>query len=363
MGKKIGVCTIHSTFNYGALLQAYATVQYLNSIGHNVELVNYVNKYIDDQLKISYKQDGKAIGYLKTFIRNVFFGRLKYAGMALKNVDQLCPYSSIKYRDIKEFENAKYDILVSGSDQVWNPNVTGEFDPFFFLLRGQAKKRVSIASSLGSYKIKEKDIPFLQEALSNYDYISVREKFAKDQLQQFVKKEIKILMDPTFLLDKNFWINNFAIKSKYSNKTQPYILTYFAGGNKEKHRKIIREYKEKTGLPVWTIQYSNYTWKESSKKILGASIEDFVALIANADLVITDSFHGTAFSLNLERNFISLTNENPVRVRAILSLINIENRIDMSVDDYCEVNYNIVSDILNIYRDDSRKWVMDAINR
>ena len=361
MNKKIGVCTIHSTYNYGALLQAYATVEYLKGIGYDAELVNYVNPYIDEQLNISYKQDGKMSGYIKTLIRNICFGRLKYAHRALKNVEQFCTLSKVKYRNADEFKKAKYDVLVSGSDQVWNPSVTGKFDPVFFLIGAPTEKRISIASSIGSYKIKEDDIPFLKEAFSNYDYVSVREQFAKNQLQCFVKNEIKVLMDPTFLLDKEYWTKNLIVKSQYAKKTQPYILTYFAGGDKSKHRKLISEYKEKMNLPVWSIQYSNYTWKETSKKILGATMEDFVALISNADLIITDSFHGTAFSLNLGKNFVSLTNENPVRVRYILNLLNLNNRIDMLPENYYPVDYRQVSKLIDIYREDSRKWIDEAI--
>ena len=91
-------------------------------------------------------------------------------------------------------------------------------------------------------------------------------------------------------------------------------------------------------------------------------MEDFVALIANADLVITDSFHGVAFSVNLEKNFVALTNKaNPVRVKALLDKLGISERIDMSVADYHNVNYKEVTPKLEKLRDASVEWVLNAV--
>ena len=122
------------------------------------------------------------------------------------------------------------------------------------------------------------------------------------------------------------------------------------------------EYSKKLGIPVWSIQYSNYNWKETDKKILGASVIDFIALIKNASLVLTDSFHGVAFSVNLEKNFVALTNrQNPSRVREFLKKMNLNDRIDMNSDNYHEVDYQKVNDKLIAMRNDSLDWIFKAI--
>ena len=134
------------------------------------------------------------------------------------------------------------------------------------------------------------------------------------------------------------------------------------GGNKNKYRQKIKEYADKLQLPVLTIQYSNYYWKESNKKILGASIADFIALIKNADLVLTDSFHGVAFSVNLGIDFVALTNtENPIRVKEFLTKIELEERIDMSSDTYTSIDYEDVSRKIELMRKDSAEWLLNAI--
>ena len=362
MSKTIGIMTIHTTFNYGAVLQAYATQAFFNKSGYDAELIDYTNKHIQEQLKLSYKQDGKFKGYIITFIRNTLFGRLHYYKKAFKNIRKICKFSDSKYNTLTDLEKARYDVLVAGSDQLWNPLISGEIDPAFLLQFGTANKRISVASSLGSSSLSEMDRKLMRDCLKEFDYISVREQFAKDQLQPLTEKPIEVLLDPTLLLSKQYWFDSVVSRSAFSNKKQPYIVTYFAGGNKGSHRKIISEYAAALNLPVWTIQYSNYTWKESSKKILGASMEDFVALIANADLVITDSFHGVAFSVNLEKNFVALTNKaNPVRVKALLDKLGISERIDMSVADYHNVNYKEVTPKLEKLRDASVEWVLNAV--
>ena len=359
---KIGIMTIHTTFNYGAVLQAYATEELLNGLGYDAELVDYTNNHIQEQLKLSYKQDGKMKGYFVSFVRNTFFGRLMYYKRAFRDIRSICNFSKKKYHTIEELNQTNYDVLVAGSDQLWNPVITGELDEAFFLQFGQPQKRISLASSMGSSKFSESDLEKVKKYLNIFNSISVREQFAKEQLDKLTEKKIKVLLDPTLLLNKNEWLCKVVSRSRYADCNEKYIVTYFAGGNKSSHREIIRQYSELLNLPVWTIQYSNYTWKESSKKILGASMEDFVALIANAQLVITDSFHGVAFSVNLQKNFVALTNKaNPVRVRALLDNLDIPERIDMSIDQYHEVDYSKVSPKLNMLREDSIRWVCDAI--
>lgn len=360
--KKIGIVTIHTDFNYGAVLQAVATQKIFELNGYDAEIIDYENPVISEQSRLMYKQDGKMKGYLITFIRNTIFGRYFFYKKAIKDLDLYRKKSAKKYHTLEELNTVSYDILVAGSDQIWNPIISRGIDAAFLLQFGKPKKRISISSSMGSYQLNEDEKKMFQNALSAFSMISVREEFAQRQLQPFVSQEIKVLLDPTLLLDKKTWWENFAKNSKYANCKTKYIVTYFVGGDKGKYRKTIAEYSKKLGLPVWTIQYSNYTWKESDKKILGASIIDFIALIANAELVITDSFHGVAFSVNMGSNFVALTNsDNPIRVKELLINLGLEDRIDMAVAKYYPVEYIKVHNKLETMRTDSKAWIIKAI--
>lgn len=361
--KKIGIVTIHTDFNYGAVLQAVATQKFLELKGYDAEIVNYENPIIAEQSKIAYKQGNKLAGYVLTFIRNVFFGRYFYYKRAIKNLDKYRKKSKTKYYDLDDLNKVQYDILIAGSDQIWNPIISRGIDPVFLLQFGYPEKRISISSSIGSYCLNDTDKEIFSKALSGFSAIGVREEFAREQLQPLVSEKIKVLCDPTLLLDRKIWWNNYGKKSKYADIKQKYIVTYFVGSNKGKYRPTISKYAKKLNLPVWTIQYSNYYWKESDKKIVGASIIDFIALIANAQLVITDSFHGVAFSLNMGVNFVALTNsENPVRVQELLNKLDESDRIDMKVEDYQDLNKDKIQQKLNKIRNDSIDWILNAID-
>lgn len=359
---KAGIVTIHTDFNYGAVLQAVATQKFLELNGVNAEIIDYENKEIAKQFKLFYKQGKTLFGYGVTLVRNVFFGRFFYYKHAIKNLDSYRKKTKIKYITIDDLKNVDYDLLIAGSDQIWNSEITGELDPVFLLDFGQRSKKISLATSMGSHILSDEEKEKFRAVLRQYSAISVREKFAKCQLDKLTSKKVKVLLDPTLLLNKTVWWREFARYSKYANKREKYILTYFVGGDKFKYRKQISEYSNKMHLPVWTIQFSNYQWKESDKKILGASIIDFVALISNAELVITDSFHGVAFSVNMERDFVALTNrENPIRVREFLEAIELDDRIDMSITEYSKINYDKPRILLEDLRCDSEEWIKSVL--
>ena len=224
--KRIGIMTIHTTYNYGAVLQAYATQAFFNSHGYDAELINYTNPFIQEMLKLSYKQDGKWIGYIKTFIRNTVFGRLHYYKNGFSRIDEICKFSK-RYETIDELNTVKYDVMVAGSDQLWNPLISGKLDPVFFLQFGEAEKRISVASSLGSYTLKDSEKEEIRRYFRDFEHISVRELFAKIQLESLTDRQIKVLMDPTLLLTREFWKQNIISRSQYKDKKEKYIVTYF----------------------------------------------------------------------------------------------------------------------------------------
>lgn len=360
--KKVGIVTIHTDFNYGAVLQAVATQKFFELNGYDAEIIDYENEVISQQSKLFYKQDGKIKGYFITFIRNTLFGRYFYYKKAIKYLDNYRKKSQRRYYTIEELENAPYEVLISGSDQIWNPVISRGLDAAFLLEFGKGKKKISVATSIGSYVLNQKECDRFRVALKSFDSISVRENHAKEQLQPLVDKNIKVLLDPTLLINRTIWWNKLAQDSKYVKKGEHYILTYFVGRDKSKYRPTLKSYAEKLKIPVWAIQYSNYNWKEIDKKILGASISDFIALIGNADLVITDSFHGVAFSVNLGVNFVALTNtENPIRVKEFLEKLKLEDRIDMLPDNYKMIIYEEINNKLELMRKDSSAWLLNAI--
>lgn len=364
---KIGLVTFYKSYNYGAWLQAYATEKFLQMNNYDVEIIEYCNKFESDKLKYSYKEKGKYIGYITSLLKSILFGKVRYYRKGFKKYLNVYYYlSQKKYSDIKQLKNVKYDILIVGSDQVWNPEITNGLDDVFLLNFGQAKKRISIASSMGSKALSEEDRNVLVQRLNRFDAISVREQFAKDYLQNDVSKDIKVVLDPTFLLESKVWKSTIAKDSKYFNVKDKYILTYFV--SKEKNSEaciaLIDEYSKAFGLPVWSIQFSSFFSKGVDKKILGASIADFIALIMNAELIITDSFHGTALSINMNKNFVSYKNsENPIRTYNLLEKLGLLKRINMRCSEFESIDYSEANSRLEVVRKDTQDWILMELNK
>lgn len=359
--KKIGVITFHRSISYGACLQAYATVAFLNANGYDSELIDYTNGYEQRFTKAIYKEGSHWSSYITTFIKNWLLGKKHYLRKAFGNPQARYPLSAKRYTSLSQMQDVAYDAMVVGSDQVWSRHITDGLDKAFLLQFGKAKKRISVASSLGSVELTKEELSNFQEAFQDFSAISVREEYAKQQLQPLTEKPIKLLADPTFLLSKEDWLARLAAKSKYNNPRGKYILTFFLAAD-DTYNQRVQQYAKQMGLPVWSIQSTIVKRIQCDKQILGATIEDFIALIANAQVVMTDSFHGAALSLNLEKDFVAFKNKgNPVRVMNLLNILGISDRLDMTVDHYCQVDYPAVNSLLRPIREDSKQWILDSL--
>lgn len=358
----IGVVTFHRAYNYGVCLQAFATTYFLKEQGFCVELIDYTNPYEQRIQKWSYKENNRISGYLTSLLKNLLLGKKRYYQRGFGHIAQCYPLTRQRYTHKAQLDALEYDVLIAGSDQIWNAQITNGIDDVFLLRFGHAKRRISIASSMGSSTLTQAERQLFQAALTSFQAISVREDFARQQLQPLTDTPVQTLMDPTFLLDRAAWLRCMGQTSKYAGTTERYILTYLIAPDKNAYRARVKAYADKLNCPVWTIQYSNYTWKESNRKILGATPADFIALMANAELVLTDSFHGTAFSVNLRRNFVAFTHStNPVRVRTLLQRIGLDDRLDMPAEHYRPVDYTDCNPRLAALQAEQKAWVLAAV--
>lgn len=295
MIKKIGVVTWNGSFNYGTNLQAYALCKYLESEGHHID---FVVPSIPDVAK-----QGLFVN-LKFFILKL----MSYAG--LKKNYRLPQY--IRIRDFlkKEFyyvdwyklsqqEKLSYDLIFTGSDQIWNPNVLQTFYLLDFV--PDSIKKYSYASSLGVTTLEEKTITLYRKYLSRFSKLSVREQQGVDLLRKFLNKDVLRVPDPTFLLTKEQW-GNIAKPVKID---KPYILCYFIGDNVENWNSSI-SISQKRNIPIVAIRALEAKYiPDNIKKVEGIGPLEFLYLIKNASLICTDSFHGMVFSLIFNKEFLS----------------------------------------------------------
>lgn len=363
---KIGIATIHhAKFSYGAYLQAIAMVKLCRNFSDDVEIINYENVYEQTELKTNNVSAIKKIRqYANFYARMHLYGMKKNLYRDSTKLDSLYGCVTKKYYSFSELRNLQYDVLVCGSDQIWNPEIMGEIEPFFMLDFGKAKRRISYAASMGSYEINEKEKALFSGYLKKFTAISVREEHAKRQLQGLTDKKIQVVSDPTLLLNRNDWEGYFPDELNQKEKgIQKYILCFFVWDGISIYMEEVKKYAKEIGLPIWNIQAHSKRANGVDQVIQAPTVGEFLRLMDNAELIITNSFHGVAFSLNFNKKFIPILNmKNPTRVKNLLCYLGLEQLIDadpkevMNMIDYQQVNIK-----MHHLRDKSYQWLKNAI--
>ena len=259
------------------------------------------------------------------------------------------------------------DAVITGSDQVWNSNLTGGLDDVYTINFGSNKlKRISYAASLGKNKIEENLQKEYKDKLSRIDKISVREESAKEALNKLLpNKEIEVVLDPTLLLTKDEW--NKKINKNNSEK-EKYILSYIVENNPE-HTRIVDELSKNTGLKV-----IHFEKKKKYNRVLRSAYIDgpieFINLIKNAEYVVTTSFHATVFSIIFNKKFWVVPHKTTgSRVTDLLDKFEISNRAIQSLEAFNkkkydeEIDYKKVNKILEKEREKTIRWLTNAIEK
>lgn len=352
--KKIGIITIHSDIHYGAALQSCALAKFLSE--------KYFARIIDYR-KIPTNLPN--FSPLKMFIYN-----LRSAKRTFRYRRFVKPFLSNKrYNSLDELMNSfseDFDIIITGSDQVWNPKVGGVegLNPAYFNAFAPIEKykKISYASSVGNYSFNDKEKDFVNKWLSEYSHISTRESYGKDQLEKILNKEVALVLDPTLLLNKKDWLDI----SKPVKINEKYVLVYNVGSTIEKDAKYAREIADKNNWKVVFMSIKLTKDPNIDINIPHCGPEEFVWLFANAEFIVTSSFHGVAFSLNLEKQFINVYNpKSPQRIQELLEKMNLEERSIKSIEDIKiseeRINYIEVSPTLDKHRASSIKYLINAI--
>jgi len=369
--KLISIITRHAVLNYGSRLQSYALQCCIENLGHKAEVINFVHEYE--------KNRGSILWEFKSLLKNnnIIESLLKCIFIVISQRKMNKRFASFNKRlnltktyDSKSlFQNPpQADIYCTGSDQVWNNDLNKKylgFEPVYFLEFAKDKKCISYAASFGKHNFNAEELDFIGKYCGKYKAISVRESSGVKILEKAgIKNSIHVL-DPTFLLTKSEWVSI----AQETNIEEKYILVYFLYGGYKDVLSYAIELSKKTNLPI--IHFSTYLHHyavRNSKFIFCPEVEKFISLFNNAEYIVTNSFHGTAFSINLNKQFFAVYPKfNPSRLSSILELTNLENRniakfADLDVALNNPVDYSIVNEILRAEREKSIDFLRSAIN-
>lgn len=365
--KKVGIMTLFNCYNYGAVLQAYATYKYIKILGYeNVQLIDYENEYESKSKKtFRFIFNGNIKSVIKKFVQLVILGKNRNLKKAFKSFCDNLEKSGKKYKNFEELRNSNYDILISGSDQIWNPVIFGDIDRAFLLDFSDTAEKIAISSSAGSYVYSPEEKEEVVQCLSKYKGISVREETLKKQLEDRIKN-IFVSVDPTLLLSEKEWCDSLSSNNKYNETDSDYVLLYIVDANLKTYMSEIRKLKAKIKKDFWLITPYKYKMECIDKNVVKVTPNDFISLIKNASMVITNSFHGVIFSSNFNKKFIALENhKNPVRARDYLTKIGIPEIIVKNEEDAEKLDINNLK--LDYHKrieeivDKTKKWIGDQI--
>ena len=357
---RVGILTFHDAHNYGAVLQAYALKKYIQKIdGVDATVINYHHHNIPDGFPRKRKIEKITLSHIAKHIYSSKDHNLRWNkfNMFIRN---LIDNKTEVYTCEEDLEKLNIDIWICGSDQIWNTDITRGFNKGFFLDFETDGKKVSYAVSMGIPKLEEKYEEQFKKSLNKIDCISVREETLREYAQGFTDKIVHKVVDPTLLLDAEEYdelIKENQIKEKY--------LLIYALGPDERLTKIANKIANNKGLKI--IELNDFKKKNYfCEQISNAGPEEFVTLIKNADAVVTNSFHGTIFSIIFEKDFYIITRLNRnSRMENILSIVDMKDRLIENVEDIDNVkiqDYKKAKENLAKEAQFSKNFLNDALS-
>lgn len=323
---KISIISIIDNVNIGTYLQAYALAKVLERLGHKPEYVNY-SRPSQDILQL----------FLKTFRHSplrwpgAWIGVAKRAGVLKRQRQFIKDYLSTRYlvgyTAVKK-NPPSADIYMTGSDQVWNSAHNGGLDKTFFVGYAPVGAKIfSYAASIGMENFPAKEQEDVKQLLSRYKAISVREVSAIRILSDLGidKSKLHLVLDPTFLISKEDW----KLKAKDFQLSAPYVLCYYVSSDMVQEINRVSQYvAKKKGFKIVLVTPSDKGNVNCDIHIKNATPQMFLSLFLNASYVVAGSFHGTAFSINFQKDFVSiLPCKFTTRVESLLSIFGLEDRM------------------------------------
>lgn len=381
---KIGVITIEKVNNYGAELQATATIKVLQGMGYETEIIDYCYyknwNFKDTRISapfVSMNVKGRLMYWVKYRLVNrivakilpLLYPTVKRRIRRFEDFHKINTRMSKRYLSMPELYQTKmdYDVYVVGSDQVWNPSASSSIEPYFLTFAPKEAKKISYASSFGVSNIPASLYEKYKKLLSNIDSLSVREQTGVCLVKALTGRDATCVLDPTLLLNKEQWGN---IMLAYPHMPSRYILVYQLLPS-DMLPSLAKKISEEMNCPVYYLAKRAYAVNapKGMRVIKDAGPAEFLWLIKNASCVVTNSFHGTAFSVNFCTPFYTVLNSkrgSNARITSLLNSVNLMGRIVYEGDklpffSFYDANY--VQKHIEMLRKDSTSYLEKALKK
>lgn len=324
---KIATITCHDVYNYGASLQAYALMHYLEGLGHQVEIIDYKPSYLSGHYRLL-AAESPLVG--KSRLKAILYVLVKLPGrlMTMRRKwafdrfrDGYLKLTSTRYGNFSELRDnpPQADCFIAGSDQIWNTLRPNGKDPAFYLMFAPAGTiRASYAASIATDVVDKGDQSLMRDGVSALNHVSVRESTAVKILEGMGISKITHVLDPVFLVSRETW-RDIGV----DHHGQGYVLVYDFDESDEV-RRVATELADKRGLRIYSVSQGRYAY--AHRKFPYAGPAEFVSLIRDAQVVVTNSYHAIVFSLIFGVDFYTAGREETInsRMADLLGLLQLE---------------------------------------
>ena len=342
---KIGILTYHEGLNHGAYLQAFSTMRVLQEAGHDVSIINYKNRehWLQEDVRpwLAYRRPVR------------FLDRFKKERAFKKDHKQfkLTPFT----RNSEKVQEWSFDVVVVGSDVVWNYKIFG-YDPVYFG-RVNAQRKISYAASSGWVNHEEEHPEGMSQGLCSFDAVSVRDENTRTIVKTATGEDVPIVLDPTLIYD----FSTDEVMTKRIEELGDYLLIYAYVTDPGMVRKI-QVLAAERGLKTLSLGYRQL-WCDMTLMDVGPL--EWLSFYKHAACVATSTFHGTIFALKYEKEFLYIKNEKAKnRVVSLAEACGLSGIMFGDKKNIVMVNpdYAKVQAALRPYVELSREWLKNAVD-
>lgn len=375
--KKIAILTQPLIANYGGILQNFALQKALLKLGHKPVTVNRVANPKGKLRDVLSKLKNATYNKFKGTERQIFspsdlnFIRQNATNFIKNNIEVTKDINSAIALK-KHFEKEKYETVIVGSDQTWRPRMSADIYNYFldFLTENKEINKTAYASSFGTdkWEFSEEETIKCKDLIQQFSSVSVREKSGVNLCKEYLNKKAIHVLDPTLLLTKDDYVEVFKNEKLKSNKG---IFTYVLDKDIKKQN-IINEVKQFFQLETYRNQPKKEFFTDKSDNLedfVYPKIESWIKSFDDADFVVTDSFHGTVFSIIFNKPFLVLVNKErgASRFYSLLNQLGLEERLIVNFDDFSEeilkqkIDYTKVNSQIEKLRKNSLDYLESSI--
>lgn len=367
---KCGIVTFHSSHNYGSVLQAYAMVKIMQRLGLDAELIDFRHPRTTDMYEWRLWSPYKNWKWnLRELVLRGLFGFGKKREIVFSDFIENVLKKSNRVKGKNDISPDTYDVLVCGSDQIWNPNASGCNDPIYYLDFGTTSCKFSYAASSGSVRFGDDNPPQFKKYLARLQSIGVREQFMQDYIKEQFELPSTVNPDPTLLLDASEWSQ---IEKPYLGIPEEYILVYTIQ-NPIETVTFAKSVANRLNRPIVQIcndrGYHTLRHKGVDYSLMDVSPQQFLWLFNHASFVVTNTFHGNMFSVIYRKNFIHYaSNPNDDRISTLHKAIGFcGERKCVSINDInhiqLEIDYSRYEKNITDYIQDGIDFILKSLSR